>query len=82
MESKLLDIEATSSTTANNNNNNNTTKINNNNDGFQFEKEKGIKLPPVSTISNSSFLWDPDVDGEMVNMPLAPQVTPPTPFFI
>jgi len=73
MESKLLDIEATSSTTANNNNNN-TTKINNNNDGFQFEKEKGIKLPPVSTISNSSFLWDPDVDGEMVNMPLAPQL--------
>ena len=33
------------------------------------------QLPPVSTISNSSFLWDPDVDGDMVNMPLAPQVS-------
>ena len=28
----------------------------------------------MSTISNNSFLWDPDVDGDMVNMPLNPQV--------
>lgn len=55
-------------------NNNESTVLNKNNEGFADEKEIEIKLPPVSTISNSSFLWDPDVDGEMVNLPIAPQV--------
>ena len=53
----------------NNNNNNN----NNNNGGGKGGKKEG-KLPPCSSISNNSFLWDPDVDGEMVNMPLVPQL--------
>jgi hypothetical protein len=30
--------------------------------------------PLASSHSSNSFLWDPDVDGDMVNMPLAPQV--------
>ena len=65
------------STSINNNNNNNNVSNNNNNaptscKGLAGKKEG--KLPPCSSISNSSFLWDPDVDGEMVNMPLAPQL--------
>jgi len=54
-----------------NNNNNVTTNNNNNNTGAckaQPGKKDG-KLPPYS-----SFLWDEDVDGEVVNMPLAPQL--------
>ena len=59
------------SSTSNNNNNNVTTNNNNNNTGAckaQPGKKDG-KLPPYS-----SFLWDEDVDGEVVNMPLAPQL--------
>lgn len=61
-------------------NNNNSVHTTNNNaacgadDNGCTKTEKGFKLPPVSTISNNSFLWDPDVDGDMVNMPLNPQV--------
>lgn len=57
------------------NNNNNVATNNNNSSGCKgpAEKKDG-KLPPCSSISNNSFLWDPDVDGEMVNMPLAPQL--------
>ena len=54
--------------------NNNEIKTPNKNEDTTTEKGKGVKLPPVSSISNSSFLWDPDVDGDMVNIPLAPQV--------
>ena len=54
--------------------NNNEINASNRNDETFSEKEKGSKLPPVSSISNSSFLWDPDVDGDMVNIPIAPQV--------
>ena len=53
------------------NNNNNVTTNNNNSSGAckaQPGKKDG-KLPPYS-----SFLWDEDVDGEVVNMPLAPQL--------
>ena len=59
------------SSTSNNNNNNNVTTNNNNSTGAckaQPGKKDG-KLPPYS-----SFLWDEDVDGEVVNMPLAPQL--------
>ncbi|XP_023342084.1 uncharacterized protein LOC111711855 [Eurytemora carolleeae] len=59
-------IEATST--------NNNDSAENNNNSNSCGKGKEIKLPPVSTISNNSFLWDPDVDGDMVNMPLAPQL--------
>lgn len=55
-------------------NNNNVHTTNNNCTNEEVKQEKGFKLPPVSTISNNSFLWDPDVDGDMVNMPLNPQV--------
>ena len=61
-------------------NNNNSVHTTNNNAACGADEngcaksEKGFKLPPVSTISNNSFLWDPDVDGDMVNMPLNPQV--------
>ena len=66
------------STSINNNNNNNNNVSNNNNNspasckGLGGKKEG--KLPPCSSISNNSFLWDPAVDGELVNMPLAPQL--------
>ena len=56
------------------NNNNNNVATNNNNACKALPGKKDGKLPPCSSISNSSFLWDPDVDGEMVNMPLAPQL--------
>ena len=55
--------------------NNNTAGAGGGGTGEDVVKEKGFKLPPVSTISNNSFLWDPDVDGDMVNMPLNPQVS-------
>ena len=61
---------------SNNNNNvssNNNNIANNNNNSGKSGKKEG-KLPPCSSISNNSFLWDPDVDGEMVNMPLVPQL--------
>ena len=65
------------STSINNNNNNNNVSNNNNNNspakGLGGKKVEG-KLPPCSSISNNSFLWDPAVDGELVNMPLAPQL--------
>ena len=65
------------STSINNNNNNNNNVSNNNNNspakGLGGKKVEG-KLPPCSSISNNSFLWDPAVDGELVNMPLAPQL--------
>ena len=65
----------TTPTTTNTSNNLQTTNsINNNTEEGGCKGEKGFKLPPVSTISNNSFLWDPDVDGDMVNMPLNPQV--------
>ena len=54
--------------------NNNEIQTPNKNDEYNTTKRKEVKLPPVSSISNSSFLWDPDVDGDMVNIPLAPQV--------
>lgn len=54
--------------------NNNEINASNRNEETYSEKEKGSKLPPVSSISNSSFLWDPDVDGDMVNIPIAPQL--------
>ena len=64
------------STSINNNNNNNNVSNNNNTPatckGLGGKKEG--KLPPCSSISNNSFLWDPAVDGELVNMPLAPQL--------
>ena len=67
----------TSTVTSEPENNNNNVSNNNNNapntcKGLATKKEG--KLPPCSSISNNSFLWDPDVDGEMVNMPLAPQL--------
>jgi len=63
------------SSTSNNNNNNNVSNNNNNSKGAAGKKEG--KLPPCSSISNSSFLWDPDVDGDMVGDPLAPQLITP-----
>ena len=64
-------------TSINNNNNNNNNVSNNNNTPANCKglggKKEG-KLPPCSSISNNSFLWDPAVDGELVNMPLAPQL--------
>ena len=62
-----------SSSSSSNNNNNVANNNNNNNGGGKGGKKEG-KLPPCSSISNNSFLWDPDVDGEMVNMPLVPQL--------
>ena len=64
-----------SSSSSNNNNNvaSNNNNNNNNNGSGKGGKKEG-KLPPCSSISNNSFLWDPDVDGEMVNMPLVPQL--------
>merc|ERR1719400_2899433 len=58
----------------NNNNVTNNNNNNNNNNGSGKGGKKEGKLPPCSSISNNSFLWDPDVDGEMVNMPLVPQL--------
>ena len=57
------------SSTSNNNNNNVATNNNNNNACKAQPGKKDGKLPPYS-----SFLWDEDVDGEVVNMPLAPQL--------
>ena len=60
------------------NNNNNVTANNNNNPSKALPgQKKDGKLPPCSSIygaSNGSLFWDPEVDGEMVNMPLAPQL--------
>jgi hypothetical protein len=58
---------------ANNNNNNN----NNNNSSGKGSSKKEGKLPPCSSISNNSFLWDPDVDGNVnVGLPLVPLMAP------
>ena len=71
----MAEPESSNSGTSNNNNNvtNNNNNNNNNNGSGKGGKKEG-KLPPCSSISNNSFLWDPDVDGEMVNMPLVPQL--------
>ena len=68
---------------ANNNNNNVNNNNNNNNNnnsgsggaGGGKPGGKEGKLPPCSSISN--IFWDPNVDGELVNMPLAPQLLTP-----
>merc|ERR1719431_633187 len=60
---------------ATSNNNNATNNNNNNNNVPSGKSKKEGKLPPCSSISNSSFLWDPDVDGAVnVNLPLVPQL--------
>jgi len=72
--SNTVQAEPESSTSANNNNNNNNVSNNNNNTSKGSTGKKEGKLPPCSSISNNSFLWDPDVDGDMVGHPLAPQL--------
>ena len=70
----MAEPESSNNNSSNNNNNVASNNNNNNNNGGGKGGKKEGKLPPCSSISNNSFLWDPDVDGEMVNMPLVPQL--------
>ena len=41
---------------------------------FIFINPSSASVRSCNTINNFSLFWDPEVDGEMVDMPLAPQL--------